>query len=47
VLSLAQSALRAHPGVDALAMDVAEGRIDVYAATKALLDDAGLVAKPR
>ncbi len=40
VLSLAQSALRVHPGLDALAIEVAERRLDVYAATKALLDDA-------
>lgn len=42
VLSLAQSALRAHPGLGALAADLAEGRLDVYTATKRLLDDAGL-----
>lgn len=47
VLSLAQSALRAHPGLDALAADVAEGRLDVYAATKSLLDDAGLAAEAK
>ena len=41
VLSLAQSALRVHPGLDGLAADVAAGRLDVYSATKALLDDAG------
>ncbi|MCW2513396.1 MAG: transporter ATPase [Mycobacterium sp.] len=46
VLSLAQSALRAHPGLDALAAAVAEGRTDVYGATKALLNDAGLAAEP-
>ncbi len=46
VLSLAQSALRAHPGLDGLAAEVAEGRLDVYTATKALLDDAGLAAEP-
>jgi LAO/AO transport system kinase len=46
VLSLAQSALRAHPGLDALALEVAERRLDVYAATKALLDDAGHFAAP-
>jgi GTPase len=47
VLSLAQSALRAHPGLDALAAEIAEGRLDVYAATKHLLDDAGLAAEPK
>jgi LAO/AO transport system kinase len=47
VLSLAQSALRAHPGLDALATGIADGRLDVYAATKALLDDAGLAVKPQ
>ena len=41
VLSLAQSALRAHPDLDDLASRVAVGELDVYAATKALLDDAG------
>ncbi|MDT5338831.1 MAG: GTPase [Mycobacterium sp.] len=47
VLSLAQSALRAHPGIDALAGEIAEGRLDVYTATKALLNDAGLAAEPK
>lgn len=42
VLSLAQSAMRAHPGLDALAAKVADGELDVYSATRALLDDAGL-----
>ena len=41
VLSLAQSALRAHPDLDDLARRVAVGELDVYAATRALLDDAG------
>jgi LAO/AO transport system kinase len=47
VLSLAQSALRDHPGLDALAAEVAERRLDVYAATKSLLDDAGSAADRR
>src|ERR1700712_3845549 len=47
VLSLAQSALRAHPGLDALATDVAEARLDVYAATKRLLDHAGLAVNTK
>lgn len=42
ILSLAQSALRAHDGLDGLAAAVAEGRLDVYSATRALLADAGL-----
>ncbi|BDX31056.1 LAO/AO transport system ATPase [Mycobacterium antarcticum] len=37
VLSLAQSALRAHPGLDDLAAGVAEGRLDVYRAARSLL----------
>ena len=41
VLSLALSALRAHPDLSDLASRVAAGELDVYAATKALLDDAG------
>jgi LAO/AO transport system kinase len=45
VLSLAQSALRNHPGLDALATEVAERRLDVYTATKSLLDDAGWAAE--
>jgi LAO/AO transport system kinase len=40
ILSLAQSALRAHPDLAGLADGLAEGRLDVYSATKALLDDA-------
>jgi LAO/AO transport system kinase len=47
VLSLAQSALRNHPDLDALAAEVAERRLDVYAATKSLLDDAGSAAQPK
>ena len=47
VLSLAQSALRTHPGLDALADEIGEGRLDVYTATKALLNDAGLAAEPK
>src|ERR1700712_349004 len=47
VLSLAQRALRAHPGLDALAAEIGEGRLDVYTATKALLNDAGLAAEPK
>lgn len=39
VLSLAQSALRTHPGLAALAVEIAEGRLDVYSAAKALLGD--------
>ncbi|BBZ29678.1 LAO/AO transport system ATPase [Mycolicibacterium madagascariense] len=37
VLSLAQSALRVHPGLDGLAKRVADGELDVYSATRALL----------
>jgi LAO/AO transport system kinase len=44
MLSLAQSALRAHPGLAQLATDVAEGRTDVYAATTSLLGDATVLA---
>lgn len=40
ILSLAQTALREHPGLAALAEGMAEGRLDVYTATKSLLDDA-------
>jgi LAO/AO transport system kinase len=40
ILSLAHSALREHPGLGALAEGMAEGRLDVYTATKSLLDDA-------
>jgi LAO/AO transport system kinase len=42
ILSLAQSALRTHDGLEALAGAVADGRLDVYSATRALLDEAGL-----
>jgi LAO/AO transport system kinase len=42
ILSLAQSALRTHPGLDALAAGVAEGRVDVYSAADALLSGANL-----
>lgn len=38
VLSLAQSALRAHPGLNALAAEIAAGRLDVYSASNALLN---------
>jgi LAO/AO transport system kinase len=44
ILSLAQSALRTHPGLDALAASVADGSIDVYSATDALLSAANLTA---
>ena len=40
ILSLAQTALRAHPGLDALAGSVADGSLDVYSATNALLSAA-------
>jgi LAO/AO transport system kinase len=40
ILSLAQTALREHPGLAGLAEEMAQGRLDVYAATKSLLDDA-------
>jgi LAO/AO transport system kinase len=40
ILSLAQSALRSRPGLDALAAEVAEGRLDVYAATASLFTSA-------
>ncbi|WP_237573262.1 ArgK/MeaB family GTPase [Mycolicibacterium lacusdiani] len=42
ILSLAQSALRTHDGLGALADAVADGRLDVYSATRALLDEAGV-----
>ncbi|BBY52287.1 LAO/AO transport system ATPase [Mycolicibacterium arabiense] len=42
ILSLAQSVLRTHDGLEALAGAVADGRLDVYSATRALLDEAGL-----
>jgi LAO/AO transport system kinase len=44
ILSLAQSALRSHGGLDALAESVATGDLDIYAATAALLDQTGLGA---
>lgn len=44
VLSLAQSMLRGHASLDDLAVDVAAGGIDVYAAAAALLDGAGRAA---
>jgi LAO/AO transport system kinase len=44
ILSLAQSALRTHPGLDALAASVADGSLDVYSATDALLSAANLTA---
>jgi LAO/AO transport system kinase len=40
ILSLAQSALQSHPGLDELASAVAQGGMDVYAATGRLLDGA-------
>ncbi|MGH3639339.1 MAG: ArgK/MeaB family GTPase [Mycobacterium sp.] len=46
VLSLAQSALRTHPGLDALAAQIANGRLDVYTAAKSLLGHAELAAEP-
>ncbi len=42
ILSLAQSALRTQAVLDGLADGVASGRLDVYSATAALLDAAGL-----
>jgi LAO/AO transport system kinase len=42
ILSLAQSVLRSHSGLVALAESVATGGRDIYAATAALLDQAGL-----
>jgi LAO/AO transport system kinase len=40
ILSLAQSALRTRPGLDALAVQVADGRLDVYSASAALFTSA-------
>ncbi|WP_395310654.1 GTP-binding protein [Mycobacterium sp. AMU20-3851] len=40
ILSLAQSALQAHPGLAELAAAVADGDLDVYSATARLLDGA-------
>jgi LAO/AO transport system kinase len=40
ILSLAQSALRTRPGLDVLAADVAEGRVDVYTAATSLFTSA-------
>lgn len=40
ILSLVQSALQAHPGLDDLAAAVADGNLDVYAAAARLLDGA-------
>jgi LAO/AO transport system kinase len=40
ILSLAQSALRQRPGLDALAAEVAEGRVDVYTAATSLFTSA-------
>ncbi len=40
ILSLAQSVLQSHPGLDELAGQVAGGALDVYAATTRLLDGA-------
>lgn len=45
ILSLAQSALQSHSGLDDLATRVADGDLDVYAATARLLD--GAQVKPR
>lgn len=45
ILSLAQSALQSHSGLDELAGRVADGDLDVYAATTRLLD--GAQVKPR
>jgi LAO/AO transport system kinase len=41
ILSLAQSALRSHGGLEALGSAVAAGDLDIYEATAALLDQAG------
>jgi LAO/AO transport system kinase len=46
ILSLAQTALREHPGLMALSEGMAEGRLDVYTATKSLLDDAVRAVEP-
>lgn len=40
ILSLAQSVLQSHPGLDELAAQVAVGALDVYAATTRLLEGA-------
>lgn len=45
ILSLAQSALQSHPGLAELAGRVADGDLDVYAATTRLLE--GAQVKPR
>lgn len=45
ILSLAQSALQSHPGLGELAAAVADDGLDVYAATRELLD--GAQVKPR
>jgi LAO/AO transport system kinase len=47
ILSLAQTALREHPGLAALAEGIADGRLDVYTATKSLLDDAIRAVEPK
>jgi LAO/AO transport system kinase len=47
ILSLASTALREHPGLGTLAKEMAEGRLDVYAATKSLLDDAVRAVEPK
>jgi LAO/AO transport system kinase len=47
ILSLAQTALREHAGLAALATGIAEGRLDVYTATKALLGDAVRAVEPK
>ena len=43
VLSLAQSRLQSHPGLDALAEAVAEGRCDAYTAAESLIAGAEIV----
>jgi LAO/AO transport system kinase len=47
ILSLAYTALRERPGLGTLAKGMAEGRLDVYAATKSLLDDAVRAVEPK
>jgi LAO/AO transport system kinase len=47
ILSLAYTALREHPGLGTLAKGMAEGRLDVYTATKSLLDDAVRAVEPK
>lgn len=45
ILSLAQTVLRSRPGLDELAATVADGQLDVYAATARLLDGAQVEAE--